>query len=363
MPKLFGKELSREELMRRVGDVRQVGGVREVMLWGGREGWVRAAEFRTGTGLEFTVLLDRGMDIGEARYRGYPLAWVSPTGFAGPWFYEPEELGWLRTFGGGLITTCGLTHLGEPCEDEGESLGLHGRISHIPASNTWTDYEWEGRVCRMWAQGRVRQATVFGENLELSRRVWARLGESRFFVEDEVTNLGHEPSPFMILYHVNLGYPVVDEGSMLLAPSRSVRPRDEEARKGLSEWDKFLSPTSGFAEQVFYHDMAEDEDGYVTLALVNPDVEGRPLGVYIRYHREQLDKFVEWKMMGEGTYVVGLEPSNSWVEGRAKARKGGELEFIGPGERRRFHLEIGIVDSEERLSEVRSRVEEALEGA
>ncbi|HID12192.1 MAG TPA: DUF4432 family protein [Candidatus Latescibacteria bacterium] len=356
MPVLFGRNLDRRELMRRVGDIWQVGGVREVVLGDGTERGVRAAEFRTGTGLEFTVLLDRAMDVAEVRYKGYPLAWVSPTGFAAPSFFEPEGLGWLRTFGGGMLTTCGLTYLGEPCEDEGKSLGLHGRISHIPARGTWVDGEWEGRVYRMWAQGKVREAMVFGENLELSRRVWARLGESRFFVEDEVVNLGFEPSPFMILYHINVGYPVVDEGSRLIAPSRSVRPRDEEAAKGLSEWNKFQSPASGFKEQVFYHDMAEGQDGYVTVALVNQDVEGRPLGVYVRYHREQLDKFVEWKMMGEGTYVVGLEPANCWVEGRAEAKKRGELLFLNPMERRRFHLEIGVVDSEERLAEIESRV-------
>jgi len=360
MPVLFGRELDREELMRRVGDIRQIGGVREVFLGDGRERGVRAAEFRTGTGLEFTVLLDRGMDVAEARYKEYPLAWVSSTGFAAPSFFEPEGLGWLRTFGGGMLTTCGLTYLGEPCEDEGEALGLHGRISNIPARSTWVDGEWEGRVYRMWAQGKVRETTASEENLELCRRVWARLGENRFFVDDEVVNLGFEPSPFMILYHINVGYPVVDDGSRLIAPSRSVRPRDEEAKKGLSEWDKFQSPTPGFKEQVFYHDMAEDHDGYVTVALVNPDVEGRPLGVYVRYHREQLDKFVEWKMMGEGTYVVGLEPSNCWVNGRAEARRRGELAFLEPGERRRFHLEIGVVDSEDKLAEIESHVREAL---
>src|SRR5688572_32739857 len=45
----------------------------------GKERGVRAAEFRTGTGLAFTVLLDRGLDISHAEWCGKAMNWRSMT--------------------------------------------------------------------------------------------------------------------------------------------------------------------------------------------------------------------------------------------------------------------------------------------
>jgi len=362
MARLFGREMSRKEILRRVGDLSQLGGVRLLRLEDGPEAGVRAIDFRTGSGLNFTVLPDRGMDISWAEYKGMPLCWHSATGQVGPWFYEPEGFGWLRSFYGGLLVTCGLTYMGPPCEDpEAENpvssapccdtsriyLGLHGRASNIPARNVKADGEWRGDEFLMWAEGRVREAIVFGEVLELRRRVEAFLGERRLFVRDFVENVGYVKAPLMILYHINLGFPVLEEGSRLLAPVEGVEPRDEEARRGLEEFDRFSGPVGGFREQVYFLELRPDPEGFVKVALVN---ERLGLGVYVKYRKEQLPKFVEWKMMGEGVYVVGVEPANSLVLGRAEVRRRGELDILSPGERREFELEIGVLDG---LDEIR----------
>ena len=371
MARLFGREMSRAELLRRVGDVSQLGGVRLVELADGPEAGVRAIDFRTGSGLNFTVLPDRGMDISWAEYRGVPLCWHSATGQVGPWFYEPEGFGWLRSFYGGLLVTCGLTYMGAPCEDpEAECpvsgapchntskvfLGLHGRASNIPARNVKADGEWEGDDYVMWAEGRVREAVVFGEVLELRRKVEARLGERRLLVRDVVENAGYVKAPLMILYHINIGFPIVDEGARLVAPAERVEPRDEEAERGLSEFDRFTAPIPGFKEQVFFLEMRPDSEGFVKAALVN---ESLGLGVYVKYRKEQLPKFVEWKMMGEGVYVVGMEPANSLVLGRPEARRRGELDTLEPGERREFELEIGVLDGADEIREFEASASEA----
>ncbi|MEK6571380.1 MAG: DUF4432 family protein, partial [Bacteroidota bacterium] len=176
MPTLYGKSYKREELLKRVGNVSQVGGVTLCTLQDGPEAGVRAAEFRTGSGLGFVVLLDRGMDISRAEFQGASLAWRSAAGDVHPTFYEPEGLGWLRTFEGGLVTTCGLTYLGAPCVDEGRELGLHGRISHIPARSVASGGEWTGDEYTMYVEGEMRESVVFAENVLMRRRIEAKLG-------------------------------------------------------------------------------------------------------------------------------------------------------------------------------------------
>jgi len=357
MPRLFGCEFSRRELMRRIGDISQVGGVKRYELIDGNEKGVEAVDFRTGTGFSFTVLPGRGMDISYAEYRGLPLCWRSATGDVASSFFEPEGLGWLRSFFGGLLTTCGLTYLGEPCRDEGLELGLHGRASNIPARHVCVSGQWEGEEYMMVAQGVIREAAVFGENISLTRRISTSLGENRLFIEDVVENLGFERTPHMILYHINAGYPVVDEGSELLCPVRSYKPRDKEAEIEQEQYNLFLPPVPGFKERVYYLNLKADKEGYTYAGIVNRRFDdGEGFGFYVRYRRDQLPWLVEWKMNGEGCYVVGIEPANCWVEGRAKLRETGQLPFLEPGETREYELEIGLLTTKEEVEEFERRV-------
>ena len=342
MAKLWGKDYSRTELMKRVGDISQIGGVRMSELADGKERGVRVADFNTGSGLEFTVAIDRSMDITAASYKSQSLAWRSACGTVAPAFYEPQGLGWLRGYPGGLVVTCGLTHLGSPCVDKGEELGLHGRISYIPASNVLADGVWNGDEYDMWVQGRMRETAVFGPDIEMRRTISARLGEPRLVINDTVTNLGHERKEHMILYHCNMGFPLVDEGSKLVAPISNCKPRDAEAEVEGNLFDTFTAPIAGFAERVYYIDMAEDDDGFVTAGMIN---RKHGLGVYMKYRKRELPRFIEWKMMGEGIYVVGMEPANCLVEGRDKERERGTLQFLEPGESREYHLEFGVLSS------------------
>jgi hypothetical protein len=133
--RIHGRELSREHVLRRIGHVAQVGGTRHYTLRDGRSKHVDAIDVDAGSGLCFTVLPDRGLDISLASYKGLNLVYLTPNGEAHPAFYEPEGLGWLRTFFGGLLTTCGLTYLGAPGIDGEQPLGLHGRYSWRTISN------------------------------------------------------------------------------------------------------------------------------------------------------------------------------------------------------------------------------------
>ena len=361
MATIFGQEYSKDELLKRVGDINQLGGVTATEFVDGKARGVRAAEFNTGSGLRFTVLPDRGLDISTADYCGRSLCWRSSTGVTHPAYYEPEGLGWLRGFYGGLLTSCGLSYIGAPDVDQGKELGLHGRISNIPASNVAMDGEWEGDDYVMWVQGKVQESAVFQENLVLTRKIWARLGENRFFIDDCVENLGYQKTEHMMLYHINGGFPVVDGGSKIIAPFLNTTPRTDEARQGLERFATFQEPTPGFQEQVFYHDVQADEYGYVYSALINKGFQqGEGFGFYLKYPKEQLPVLIEWKMNGEGNYVVGMEPGTNIVDGRSLERKEGRLIMMDPGESRLYNLEIGVLSGQEEIAAFEERVKAIL---
>ena len=340
MPALFNDDFTPDDLRRLTGTMDQLAGVRLVEYADGKARGLRAAEVWTGSGFRFTVWLDRGMDIGPAEFAGKPLAWLHPA-LGTPGQFEPEQYGWVRTFGGGLMTTCGLAFFGQPEQDGAESLGLHGRISHIPAQNVRVTTEWQGDDYVLVIEGEVRQSVLFGENLLLTRRITTRLGATSFRVEDRVRNDGFRVTPHMLLYHCNFGFPVVSPDSeLIVAPQdESVRPRDAAAERGLATHARFDSPTPDFAEQVFSHYPRADEAGYVTASIVN-----RPLdfGAFVRYRAAELPALAQWKMMGAGDYVCALEPATNHETPRAKLREQGRLRMLVPGEQVNYVLELGV---------------------
>ena len=343
MPFIFGADRSRDDLSRLVGAMSQVAGVRLFELTDGRARGLRVADVHTGSGLRFQVLLDRALDIGAAEYAGRPLAWVHPA-LGGPHLYEPQGYGWLRTFGGGLVTTCGLTHFGQPEQDGKEHLGLHGRISHAPAERVRITEEWRGDEYVLEIEGQVTQAVLFGENLLLSRKISTRLGGTSLSIEDRVYNRGYRVTPHMILYHCNFGFPVVAPESELLLVDASVRPRDEAAEAWLDHHRSFDPPDPMYAEQVFFHEPVVSPDGCVRVAIVNRQME---LGAYIRYRAAELPCLAQWKMMGAGEYVCALEPTNVWETPRHRLREEGRLKQLAPGEEIAYFLELGVLTDAE----------------
>src|SRR5437762_13623888 len=87
----------------------------------------------------------------------------------------------------------------------------------------------------MWAQGRTRETVVFGENVQLTRRVWARLGESRLFIDDVVENLGHTTVPHMLAYHIYVCFPFLDDGSQLISSAEEIEPITDDREAALAD--------------------------------------------------------------------------------------------------------------------------------
>ncbi len=351
MVALYGREWSRAELSRYVADMAQLGGVRPVKFQDGPEDGVRGLEIRTGAGLNFTVLPDRGMDVGLAEIDGIPLSFMTAVGYAHPAYFEADGEGWLRTFPGGLFVTCGLYTAGGPSDDEGRVTGQHGRVSALPARSVSCDAEWEGDEYVMRARGKLRQAAMHGEWLQLTRQYTARLGENRFEIHDVVENLGSRTEPHMMVYHFNTGYPLLDAGAEFLVRSRRAEGTNPRSQAVAASYATLAGPTPDFEEEVVQHDVEPDADGRVTVALRNRALlEGRGLALAIRFRKAELPNLVQWRNFRDRAYVMGIEPANGDIRGRAISRERGILDTLGPGERREYHVEIEVLRGPEQLA-------------
>jgi hypothetical protein len=332
MAEVFGK--SGSDLRERIGSLGQVVRVDSLVEAEGPARGARRLRLVNGGGLELEVHPDRAMDLGQLTVDGIPVAWMSPTGIVAPEFREPEGLGWLRTFGGGLHATCGLDTFGPPSEDGGAELGMHGRIGAQPAVVTRMEATSAGVV----VEGTIRQAGVFGENLVLRRKISSAAGSDTVVVDDTVTNESFEDSPHMVLYHVNLGWPLLDDDTVIDIPSTALTPRDVDAELGIADWREAGSPIPGYREQVFRHDVEGTEDVRLRVTNARLGVEFS-LGI----SGAQLPCVYQWKMMGQGNYVLGVEPANCRnVFGRAAAREAGELPILSAGDSVSYRLEFRL---------------------
>lgn len=344
---LWGREWSREDLLARIGRLEQVAGIRLIEGGDGAERGVRMLRCWSGAGFEFEILVDRGFDVGGAWLGGRPLAWTSPVGLVGPWYSDPAGIGWFRGFPGGLVSTCGLDHTLLGGTDDStvfnyphrttETYGLHGRYTGLPARLAGYGASWEGDDCVLWAEGEVLQAALFGEQLLLRRRIEAHVGGTSLRITDTVTNIGPTPCPHMMLYHCNIGFPVVNAGAELLYPAGPGTCVSAACTDGYRE---LTAPRGDFVEECYEHDMRADVDGLVGAAVVNRAIG---LGVFQRYDPSVLPHHITWRQLGTVAYVVAMEPSTNRDAGRFDARRRGELQYLAPGQTRRYELHIGAL--------------------
>jgi hypothetical protein len=355
MAEYLGRKWTKTELVSRVGDPRQIAGAAPCVLADGKANGVRAVEIETGGGLHLTVLPGRGMDIAGAAFRGRGLSFLSGTGITSPAYYEEPGLGFLRGFYGGLLTTCGITNMGAPSEDEGRAYGIHGRVANAGAEDLAIDHRWEGDEYLISVKGVMREAAAMFENLTLTRRLETRLGARGFSLHDRIENRGFEEEPLLMLYHFNFGFPLLGPGARVVGPVVETAPRDEQARrdKGVEEALEFPEPQPAYAEKVFFHTLGGDADGRTFMALLNRDLgDGTPLGVVMRFDLNELPTFTQWKMPRQGFYVLGLEPGTATPIGRGPLREQGRMPMLAGQGSYDIHIELEVLDTLEALERV-----------
>lgn len=327
----------------------QVGGIDAYTIDEGPARGVRALCVNTGGGLRYRVLVDRGLDIDQAFFNQHGLAFLTHKGITPPSRGFDRGLDWLKSFSGGLLASCGPFNIGPPGEDAGEELGLHG-----PHSNTGATLEsvilpdpHSGRN-QMSITGTIRYGAFYGPCVQLRRTIGSTLGFNRIEITDEFVNAGNQPVPHAWLLHINFGYPLVDEGSLLCFDSAEVEPTDApEARERFRHevdyktlpgpQEAHRGPNSAVA---YFLPKAVDAEGRTTVGIINPKLS---LGVAIHYNTRQFPRLGNWQHFGPGEYVTALEPMNGTVDGRARDRERGLLDHIAPGGRKSYSYQIEVV--------------------
>jgi len=368
MVQLNGRQYTRREIAERSGMLSQFAGVRLMELSDGVERGIRMLEFRTGSGLRFTALVDRALDIADCEFNGKAIGWNSPAGFRHPGLHEYEGeggLAWARSFSG-LLVTCGLDHILFMNEVSAEtyvyspkqkvSHSLHGRIGTIPAKLTGYGEEWHGDECVLWAEGIVQQSAVFGEDLHLIRRIEADVGGKEIRITDRVVNHGFYKTPHMYCYHINVGHPVLDEGSRYLAPITDVvwaaHAGDDYRKQGVG-YRTLPAPKLDFHEQVWQHELATDDVGKQYVALVNDHAK---IGFEVETRKDQFPCLYEWQNLQAGQYALGIEPSTNHVLGNNVARERGEMIWLQHGEEKRYDSVFRILDGAADIAASEARI-------
>ncbi|NSY46840.1 aldose 1-epimerase family protein [Agrobacterium tumefaciens] len=319
------------ELLKKTPDLRAIADIRLATLEDGPARGQRLLIARNATGIAFEVALDRGFDISSLSFRGTNIGWNSPTQMRFPMVDPGSEGGWafMRNFDGFLVT-CGLDHISRPLEVDiahynhphlkTKSMPQHGRISTEKARLVGYDVDPESG--EIFCEGIVRQASVFGENLELRRRITLPVFGQALRIDDTVTNRGFRPSGHAIIYHLNYGYPFLDQNleitglPELLAAKLVVDPP---------------RPSDDYGEYVDSVDSLEIPEAD-PIVVSNRELD---ISVGLTFTRDQLNKLAIWRAYQSGVFALGVEPRTDLAKDRP---------LLLPGESCKNSLQVELTD-------------------
>ena len=327
------------ELLKRLGNIDQIAGIRVSTLRHGRGSGMDIAEFYNAAGLRFTVLPDRCMDLNDLSYKGINLSFQSKNGLISGASFESSPGSFCDEWPGGMLATCGLDNVGEGYDD-GDIYPTHGRIASIPADHFGTSAGWQGDEYVLCATGQMQQSRLFGRNLLLERTLQTTLNSKSITLTDRLTNREPEDEPFMLLYHFNFGHPLLTEESVIYHTKTTVQPRGEHSKDHLH----MTPPVDGQPEEFFQHITTGKN---AACAIVNPALH---LGAYIRFDTENLPYFGQWKNMRSHDYVLAIEPCNCFGKGRRQEIEEGTIATIKAYSTLEFRLELGVLDGDEEIA-------------
>ncbi len=334
-----------------VANPAQLGGIELFSTLNGPGYPNRVAWVNTGSGLHYKVVIDRGLDVAEAFYKGMSLSWLSLSGVTRPEMSINKGLDWLWGFYGGLVVSCGPSFVGAPDRDKDQELSLHGRHSSLSSilESVVNPDPLRGQE-EMSLTGIVREAKLFEPNIELRRTIRSPLGRSELIIEDTFINRGTQTTEHAWLLHMNMGYPLIEEGAEFIYDAE-VQPLPSAVE--YFKKDKFwILPKPmhehDIAEAVAYMDPKTDSAGMVHCGVIN---SRRNIGLKISFSKRDFPRFVNWHHFGTcGQYVMGIEPANCGVEGRSKDRQRGWLKFLKPGEKKKYRCAIEVLEGADQLA-------------
>ena len=309
------------------------------------------------------ILPTRGMSIWRMRSSGVDFSWQSPV--AGPIHpnhvptFDPSGLGWLEGFDE-LVVRCGLESNGAPqFSDNGQLVyPLHGRIAGTSA--TGLSIEYDEASGRLEVIGEMVESRMFTKRLRLRSRIRFHAGSDDVELLDDVTNDLAGSASMQLLYHINVGTPILSEGAVLEAAIESLAPKDALSASEIESWNQMGTPEDGFAERVYFARLHADENNVTTTMLRSGDGES---GMAVSYNVTGLPRFILWKntaALSDG-YVIGMEPATNYPNVRQYEQDQGRVVEIGGGETKSFRVTLHPLTSQERVLEFGQKIEKLSE--
>lgn len=290
----------------------QIASLRRYTLTEGRAQGLDVIDCDNGK-LRFLINVSKACDIMQMYHEGENLSFISKNGF------EKRELAFARRFEGGMLYTCGLDSLGARTGYE-----IHGTLHNIPAEIVHAEVTEDEIV----VEALIKDTNHMKRNLQIRRKISSRIGSTSVKVEDILENRGFEAMEYALLYHVNLGYPMLDEGARVKAEVTSFTTRTEHAAAEAATRFEMGAPIVGAEESCFYYKMAKPE-----ISLEN---EKNGKRFTLAYSGDTLPAFVHWKNVASGLYVMGFEPSTT------ELGDGFVYKTIESGERISFMIEMTV---------------------
>ncbi len=326
------------QLMQKLGNMNQIAGIRESVYTDGSSKGLRSIEVYNAAGLRFTVLPDRCLDIYDFSYKGCNLSFHSKNGLN--LGQNPAKDEFFHQWPGGMLYTCGLANVGDACEDNGVHP-IHGRIGSTPAKHVAICEDWQDDDYILSVSGQVWETRLYGRQLSLHRTISTGLYDKTITITDMITNHSAKDEEYMLLYHINFGYPLLDACSTFVCSPVSTQPRNTQSQ----DWVYMCAPDAQPQHQLFLHTLS---DTHARAGITNPDLQ---LGGYIEYDTTHLPYLCEWKHMAAHDYVVALEPCNCIGLGRVEERRNGTLRVLPAYGSIHHSLSIGVLEGESEIQD------------
>lgn len=302
---------------------------------GGRSEGVQVVELDNGR-ICIDILPTRGMGIWRVRRGDKTLGWQAPAREpVHPAFVqlmEPAGLGWLDGFNE-LLCRCGLESNGAPEFDEKGRLlrPLHGRIANTPAHRVELIVNEEAKTLTL--RGVVDECRFHFQSLRLTSAISTTFGSDEFTWNDEVENIGGRDAILQMLYHFNIGQPLLKVDAKIAAPALVVAPHTQvAAQEGMERWNIMPPPRPASSEQVYLFDLAADAAGE-TRVLVRGLTDDEAVG--LRFNKRALPCFTVWRntLAEADGYVVGIEPGTNYPNPRTFEQEHKRVVLLKPGEK------------------------------
>ena len=184
---------------------------------------------------------DNALDIVWVKYKGVNISFLSKNGL------NDGKRAFRGNFEGGFLYTCGMDNVSGCVKDK----PIHGSL-HAKKCDVAYSYESDNSVI---VYGEVGERALFGKNLLLKRKY--EVTENSLIINDTVLNKDYKDADYTFLYHINYGYPFLDEGLKIEMALDSSEAINEVSKLNEKDMFKITAPIDGGAEHIFYHTLKE----------------------------------------------------------------------------------------------------------